>query len=295
MIKNAFHFLLLLFFFNVAQICFSQSILSESDSIPIEKPKQVKQNYIINRYSIHEISIILRDPKSVTERPKKFWENFTEGILTMSTGIITTSENESLYMTLNEINTNDFNTSWRIPLYFTGNFQKTRERVRNDDGSYSIDSKKGITIAWEKGAYGYIMEKSDSLGRFVLQTNFLSDSEGLTWLNKIEKESKWIKDKFRNYGPQLSTYNYSVSGLIRNKKFYMVNSGSNFRSVILIENEPVAIFQSDPNTMIIGKKNRIEPYILVKSKLEDTEIADILRLALLNRMLILYLSRDFYE
>ena len=274
---------------------FSQAILPAFDSLPVSKPKLMKQRYELNRPSIKEVSIVLRDPKQAEEIPKKFWENFAKGVLSLSTGIITTTNKESLWMTLNELNTNDLNTTWRIPLYFHGIYRKSHERVKESDGSVSLETEKGLYPDWSQEAYGYILEKTDSLGKFILRTDLRNDTVSQEWLRKIETEAGWVMNKLKKYEHFQMNYNFALSGIFKNRTFYIIHSGTHYRSLVILDDNPVAIFQSDPDFITLNKKDRIFPYTLIKKGLSEPEITDVLRLALLDRLISLYIGTDYYK
>ncbi len=273
----------------------SQKILSEYDSITITKPKLTIKTYQFNNPLLNEIAIVNSKPKAVSDNPNKFWKNLSGGALTLFTGISTGLSEESLWVTENKLKTNNSEFDWEIHFFFEGEYSKTRERIKNDDGSTSVSTEKGIYIDWSKQTYGLIIEKKDTVGDFTLLTNLHSDMESKNWLTKMENESTAVLSKTSKFIPDQMFYDFKVTGFYKEKYFKIIISGSNFKSLILFDSKPVAIFQGEPNYVLLGKKNRIDKYLLYEKMIGDSEIVDLLRLSMLSRLLAVSVSIDFYE
>ena len=78
---------------------------------------------------------------------------------------------------------------------------------------------------------------------------------------------------------------YVVFGNLRGKNFDVITCGNLHKSVIFIDDKVVAVFQGPPIVSVLRKKNKIIPYLLLDKSFEDSRKIDILRLALLNRLL----------
>lgn len=287
--------LLVILMVSVAFSATSQSIFLERDSLPIVKPRPLKNTYKVNHPDLNEISIKTKNPTPVGELPKKFWGNLAGGVLTLMSGINTTSSQETLWVMQNELISTNGANSWQVPLFFSGEYVKNRERVKNDDGTTSVETQKGVYIDWSKGGSALIIEKGDTLGGFDFATNLQEDTMSLYWLERLEADNSDLRAKLKKYQIGQMNYNLQTIGTIRGKFFYMVTSGNYFKSVIIIEGEPRAIFQSDPNFIILDKKDRISPYLLFANPTNEEDRTDLIRLALLNALLSRCVSVDFYD
>lgn len=283
--------LFLVSMFNAA----AQNILPEYDSIPVSKSKLKNKTYLFNNPLLKEISIVNGKPKAVSENPNKFWKNLTGGTLTMFTGISTGTSGESLWVTENQLKTANSEYECEVHFFFAGEYSKTRERIKNDDGSVSIETEKGIYIDWSKQTYGLIREKNDTIGEFVLLTDLHSDIESNKWLSKMENESTEVRSPSSKFLPAQMFYDFKITGLYKGKYFKIIISGKNYKSLILFDSKPVAIFQGEPGNIILGKKNRIEKYLLHEKMISDTEIIDLFRLSLLSRLLANIVGDDYYK
>ncbi len=278
------YYLTVLFFVLIIN-AFAQRILSDYDSIPVSKPKLTKDFYQLNHPVLNEITVVNSKPKPAADSPKNFWGNLAGGTFTLLTGVGTDSSDTALWMTNNALKANNTEFTWNILLFFPGELRKTRERVKNDDGSSSVEKVEWLEVDWSNTTHGFILEKSDTIGSFTMTTDVQFEMDGLTWLSRLEKESISRNSNPKKYFQYNLTDDFIISGLFYGKSFIIISSGSNNKSIILVENIPVALFQSIPDFIIMGKKNRIEPYILINKTLLDNKEIDIFRLSMLSRLI----------
>lgn len=273
----------------------AQKILPEYDSIPVTKSKLKNKTYLFNNPLLKEISIVNGKPKAVSENPNKFWKNLAGGTLTMFTGISTGTSGESIWVTENQLKTANSEYECEVHFFFAGEYSKTRERIKNDDGSSSIETEKGIYIDWSKQTYGFITEKHDTIGEFTLLTDLYSDIESNKWLSKMENESTEVRSSASKFLPAQMLIDFKITGFYKGKYFKIIISGKNYKSLILFDSKPVAIFQDEPGYVFLGRKNRIEKYLLHEKMISDTEIVDLFRLSLLSRLLATIAGDNYYE
>lgn len=272
-----------------------QTIIEQTDSLVIEKIKSFKSIYKLNHPDLKEISIFSPQPKAVTKIPKKFWGNMAEGAITLFSGFGTGSSEDAIWITENRLITTNLQYTWDIPLYFPGTFSKDRARVRNEDGSTSIETRKGIFIDWKNGAEGFIIEKKDTIGRFSLETDILDDAFSNNWIDKISIDGKYVESKLKKYRQGEMNYHFRLKGTFRDNEFCIINHGNLYRSLIFINGKPVAIYQSEPDFIILKKKDRVHPFILTEININETMKTDLYRLAFLSNMIAKAIRIDFYE
>ena len=281
--KAKFSLIILLSFFIVST--FAQRILTDCDSIIIPGPKLFSEVYKLDDPRLKQIKISTSTPESVTGKPKNFWGNLAGGLFTLTSGISTTSSEEDIWVTEDKLEAGNDGYTWGVHLFFPGEFSKVRNRVENDDGSKSTETEKSVSVNWDNGANGLIMENGDTIGRFSLSTDFQSDKEGQVWLQRIKDESQWVSEKLKKSEPGGMYDDYVVFGNLRGKNFDIITNGKLHKSVIFIDDKVVAVFQGPPVVSILGKKNKITPYLLLDRSFEESGKIDIFRLALLNRLL----------
>jgi len=270
---------------------FAQIFSEIKDSIPLDN------RGLKGVYKSEFATLKFRNGKSVkTALPVKRQpgSNFTEGLLTLTTGIRTSSKQEILLFSQNELIAKEASLTWQIPLFFNGEYVIERDRIENEDGSYSLESSKGYYIDWHRGAIGLIIENTDTIGEFVLVTDLQFDPEGEEWMAKIRNESTWVSEKLKKYDPNPQNYDFVIEGMVNGAQFEIYHSGNHYRSLILVEEKPEAVFQSEPDFIILGKKNKLSPYLLVE-KNTGPEIEYFFRLAILSRLISKTLLTDYYK
>jgi hypothetical protein len=272
----------------------SQKILSEYDSIPISKSKLKNKTYLFNNPLLKEISIVSGKPKAVSENPNKFWKNLSGGALTLFTGFTTGSSDTALWVTENQLKTANSEYECDIHFFFAGEYSKTRERVKNDDDSWSVETEKGIYIDWSQQTYGLLIEKNDTIGDFTILLDTWSDIESKKWLSEMNNENAEVSSTAIKFLPSQINIDFKITGYYKEKYFKIIISGKSYKSLILYDSKPVAIFQGDPNYITLGKKYRIEKYLLHEKMISDTEIIDLLRLSLLSRLLANIVGVKYY-
>jgi hypothetical protein len=272
----------------------SQKILSEYDSIPISKSKLKNKTYLFNNPLLKEISIVSGKPKAVSENPNKFWKNLSGGALTLFTGFTTGSSDTALWVTENQLKTANSEYECDIHFFFAGEYSKTRERVKNDDDSWSVETEKGIYIDWSQQTYGLLIEKNDTIGDFTILLDTWSDIESKKWLSEMNNENAEVSSTAIKFLPSQINIDFKITGYYKEKYFKIIISGKSYKSLILYDSKPVAIFQGDPNYITLGKKYRIEKYLLHEKMISDTEKIDLLRLSLLSRLLANIVGVKYY-
>lgn len=259
----------------------------------ISHPKPMKATYYVTHSRLHDVSLVTKSPDAVDAQPKKILGNLAGGLLTILSGISTSSSEETQWVMRNELNSTDATYAWGVPLFFSGEWTKDRERTRNEDGSYSVETTKGVHVDWRKETYGLLLEQGDTVGGFRLVTDLREDMEGTDWLLALAREGA-AATKRLNYFHHGQGYSFKVEGAIRGRAFSMYTNSNYFRSVIIVEDKPVAVFQCDPDYLAVGKKNRLHPYLLT-SRQAAAEQTNLIRLAFLNALLARCLDTDFFE
>ncbi|MFC4873546.1 hypothetical protein [Negadavirga shengliensis] len=268
----------------------AQIVPGERDSIPITKPKALQSRYVVNHSPIGEIRLVKRGIRSLDAERESFWGRLTGGAVTLISGLPTSYSGKSLWLSENELISSDPAFSWQVPIFIHGEEFRSRERIRNEDGSRSVETQIGVSADWTEGAFGLILEGSDTLGSFILLPDQFMERSGFYWLSRLERENSNLTAFIEKNEPVQVNSDFMVKAVFRGKELTMVSSGRGYRSLILLEDEPVAVFQGEPNFIVLNKKNRISPYMLaVKDKIDR---GDLIRLGLLNTLIAKFLREE---
>ena len=271
------------------------------DSLAIVKPKKGKTQYELVNAPLSEIRLKWKSPRRGPHTAAQMAGDATRNLLTsILGGAISTSQDMDWKLT-SELNTNVDSLNWRIELFCTGELEKESRRVKNEDGSRSLEKQKTAHLFWEKGTSGVIIEKEDTIGRFDVYLTSLDDSTLTTETRYIfEERDQRPTDP---WGFNFHGADYSLKGKFREKEIQVFFNGETNKGWIYLEGKMVSFFQSDNeppgsgSVVMIGKKSkatvqRLTPYLLHD---KTTPLIDCLRLGMMSRLVEGAVSRNSWE
>jgi len=265
------------------------------DSVPILKPRINNSLCIFEDNGTKNIQILDIEGELVRYKPNNFLRDLGNGALTVVTGIGFSTTTEGNWKISGKIQCNDSLSDWEINMFCEGYIEKNRERVRDDDGSYSVETSETNVFYWEKDASGLIIENQDTIGYFLIITNPAEDStlQALAgYMLPGKKAEGSEKHKFRvvvSWKP-VPGKDYGIIGKFRNKDFLIVRNGKDRKAWISLDNALVCKFQSDLDYPGLSKKFRIMPYLLINTTIPGQDRRDLFRLAMFSRFLNYYLN-----
>jgi len=265
------------------------------DSVPVLKPKINKSLYIFEDKGTKNIQIQDIEEEFVKYKPDKFLRDLGNGALTAITGIGFSTTTDGNWKVSGTIQCNDSLSDWIINIFCEGYVEKNRERVRDNDGSYSIETYETNVFYWDKDANGLIIENQDTIGYFLIITNPAEDSTLQSVAGYMLPEKKTEvneKQKFRvmvSWKP-VPGKDYGIIGKFRNMDFFIVRNGTDRKAWISVDNALVCKFQSDLDYPGLSKKFRIMPYLLINTTIPGHDRRDLFRLAMFSRFLNYYLN-----
>jgi len=266
------------------------------DSLPVIKPKMNQHLYHFNDDRGTEIQFWKHQP--VLFKGRKPMKDLGNEMLTLATGFNFTSSHEVIWKVDGRIECNDALPEWDIKLFCEGNLIKDRERVRDSDGSLSVETNKTKVLFWDKNATGAILEGADTVGFLLIVMDPLQNSQLKPWAAEIfsqrnnqplpASKNQWILNP--NYYRDVD---YGIVGIFRDKKLAIISNGSIFKTWIYMQNEFKCIFRADLDDNRISKKNRVMPYLLIDKNIPDTERRDLSRLAIMSRFINQVISGSY--
>jgi hypothetical protein len=267
------------------------------DSIPMLKPKGSKSLYRFTDNGAKEIQILDNKIELTRHKPNAFLRDAGNGALTALTGFGFGSTTDGTWKISGTIHCNDTLNDWLINMFCEGYLQKDRERVRNDDGSRSVETTETYVYYWEKNASGLIMESKDTIGYFLIVMNPREDSLLKSWSDVIlpkivDKENAKPKIKFTVSWKPLPGNDYGIIGKLRNRDFFIIRNGTDRKAWISMDNIMRCKFQSDPDYPGLSKKYNIMPYLLINKNVPGQDRRDLFRLSMLNRFMNSYLDQN---
>jgi len=265
------------------------------DSIPMFKPKVNRSLYRFEENGVKEIQIMDYHIELVRYKPNVFIRDIGNGALTALTGFGFGSTTEGNWKISGTIQCNDTLSDWIINMFCEGYLQTDRERVKNDDGSWTVETNETNVYYWEKNASGLIMESRDTIGYFLIIMNPREDTLIKEWSEyilpeKVANDNVKSKIKVTVSWKPVPGNDYGIVGKFRNKDFFIIRNGSDRKAWISMDKILRCKFQSDLDYPGLSKKYRIMPYLLINNNISGQDRRDLFRLAILSCFLNNYLN-----
>jgi hypothetical protein len=255
--------------------CFWQLEAQQQDSIPFGKVKMQTGTYELGRQGISEIQLKSGSPSQFLSTQPQGKENFSESVWTLLTGLSTSTLIESAWIYPNEIHLGE-RSRLALPLIVNGSYEKTRERVKTADGS-TLEHTEQFTLLLDEGALGWIIDQRDTLGSYrVIKRS--EDSLASLWSSCFNDDLKWLRVRLRKYGAIETPTDFLIEAKINDRQFLVVYSGQYFRAVVLSDGRAVATWQDTPYAIMLSKKYRINPYLLIPSGSADQDFMEFITL-----------------
>ncbi|RLD20170.1 MAG: hypothetical protein DRI71_10745 [Bacteroidetes bacterium] len=281
---------------SVAVISSSAQInTSNLDSIPFIKAKKMSNVYEFNhpaltwaRFSSPKAEKVDQGRYTTKEAAKDFGADIAEAFF--GGFWETTTSREMNWLITGQIVCEHDWLNWDIELYCSGELHKEKVREENMDGSKSVNTIKTIVVDWQGSVNGFLTENEKTIGQFLIISRPRSDSLFYNANKDVFNETKTIlksvyKNKYYTEALNRNLNEYAVVGKFRDERFVLIANGVSRNMWFFINDNLVCVFQPDLDDLLIRKKDRIMPYILVDGQVSDTELVDWYRLALVSKYL----------
>ncbi|MBW8334723.1 MAG: hypothetical protein K0M40_22090 [Prolixibacteraceae bacterium] len=202
------------------------------------------------------------------------------GMLTLLTGIGTGATKEVSWHMAGKISADYQKLNWDVDIYCPGSITKSKERVRNDDGSFSTENSRENEINWDR-SLGFIKNQSDTLGRFCVVMGPRSAPELKKWTTEVYKtEPAGMKGLIN------SKIEFALWGdLLGQENLIIYNSDENLLYVYKGK-ELRGIFQPEQKKILVRKKKIKQPFLLVNNALSEDVKTEVLFLAMIGQWFI---------
>jgi hypothetical protein len=282
--------LLMISVMSIAPCISGQSGVSDFDSVIFIKPRPSIDLYNFFDNGDKEIQLWGNKPELMQNRKNPGLRDAGNGVLTAITGIGLNVRTELTWKFEGTIKCNDSLPDWRIILLCDGYQEKTRERVKNDEGSWSVYTQVDDVHFWNLNAIGIILEGTDTIGFFVINMDPRKDTLLKPWsadvfLKKDAPQNFSSKNKWANPGMPETHIDYSITGILRSKNFTLIRNGRDKQAWIYIETVLISKFQPDRKYQLSGKKSPVLSYLLLDKNIVPADKCDMARLAVMNRFL----------
>jgi len=254
----------------------AQNIVVPCDTIHLSQKEYYRDDFSLQDTLISTISIQKAAAVEMNDVKFKPGGNILGGLATIATGIGFGSTKEVDWYMASTIRTSNPKLDWIFDVYCPGYVEKERTRVKNDDGSYSVETNYVNRFSWEKGAIGFIIEAGDTVGWHYVYRYPRTDTAAQKWSQIVYKGN-----------PEHTAINYrefALIGQFAGKESGILFNSEDNRIYIFNGNTLSGIYQCQkPPEFKLSKKKRkpfAQPYLLLNHSLTAWERMDVLRLAM---------------
>lgn len=239
------------------------------DSIPFEKVNMVKGEYELQNNALRNIILTSKKPVPFNKDELKSKGRASSSVWTLLTGIPTESINESAWILNNQVQVQDM--KFNLPVMVKGAFHRERERVKDEQGNRTIETTESVELYWKEGAWGWIVQERDTLGKFQLEIRTSQSDPEKLWQTYTDENIGWLKSKLKQHGLYANTYDFLVRGTMNNEPFLLVYSGRYYRLALVNEGQRKGVWQDKPYVVMLSKKHRVYPYVLLPGDVTPAE------------------------
>ncbi|MDH5382059.1 MAG: hypothetical protein OEW75_14475, partial [Cyclobacteriaceae bacterium] len=182
----------------------------------------------------------------------------------------------SLSKKMNIKRTNNTSYTWKIVMICPGEIEIERNRVKNEDGSHSVEKNENAVLFWKQGVVGFVLEEKDTIATYSIQIeqrNYAMDRNVV--FRELVNPTFNILDTRRKY---------IIKGIFRGLDFNIeiINNG---KSKINIDSHDIVFFPGFNNHVVGKQKLIIYPYMLYPSDLEAGAISEMLKFSIFSSTL----------
>lgn len=256
----------------------AQDTIIAFDTIQLVHTNYNREEYSLTDTLINSINIKTSPATQVNDVHYTLGADVLRGIMALAIGISFGGIKDVDWYLAAMIRTNNTKLDWILDVYCPGYVDQQKTRVKNGDGSYSVETNYENRFSWHKGAIGFIIESGDTIGWHYVYREPRTDTALLKWSQQAYGGLK-----------EHSALNYREFALLGkfngNESCILYNSKDN-RIYLFSGNDLSGIYQCQkpPPQITFNKKKRkvVHPYLLVNNKLTEWERVDILRLAMVG-------------
>jgi hypothetical protein len=260
-----------------------------ADSVAFVRVKFAFDKFNFSNGGTREIRIKGKGTKIVNDKGKSFKRYMGNGLLTLITGIGMGSSDSVNLKVAGTVICDDGLPDWKITLFCVGNEETRRERVKDDDGSISVDTETLYTYYWEKEATGFLTEGDDTVGFFKIVMNPREDSlikpmADYFFLPVQVEEAKNPDTMTQFMDSSTNLKDYGITGIFRGQSFAIISDGRQNKSWVFYNNKYLFMLHAG-NLMNQVRKGVTDPYLLINEIESGPDRRDLFRVAMVCRFL----------
>jgi hypothetical protein len=260
-----------------------------ADSVAFVRVKFTFDKFTFSDGGQREIRIKGNETKIVNDKGKSLKRYLGNGLLTLVTGVGMGSSDSVNLKVAGTVKCNDGLPDWKIALFCKGNEETSRERVKDDDGSISVNTETLYTYYWEKEATGFLTEGDDTVGFFKIvmkprEDTLIKPMADYFFLPVQVEEAKNPDTMTQFMDSSTTLKDYGITGIFRGQSFAIISDGRQNKSWVFYNNTYLFMLHSG-NMMNHVSKGVTDPYLLINNNESGPDRRDLFRLAMVCRFL----------
>ena len=233
-----------------------------------------RKKYTVEASKIGYIQLSGYNP-DIVHHLAKFGGDLVGESLTSLTGIGFGGTRDVEFVYPGHLNTLMPNYDWEMNVFCEGSITTERNRVKNSDGSRSVETTEQRYYYWDRGTKGVILGMSDTIGRLEIIRWPKPDPVLDTWIMEVSS-------KKREQGDSLfaTAWRYVTLCQFRGKETAVWYNYAANEIYILVGNELQGVLKIGKLPDRIKRKTPLEFTLLSQANLPENDRIDILRLAM---------------
>jgi len=238
--------------------------------------KGTNQKFMVKGATISEVTPSGYSPQVVTKQSTSFGE-LGSNTYTKYTGAGLGEKKDVDFVIPGLLSTDNSLLNWHMHFYCEGSVEKERKRIRNTDGTFSMQVFDLKSIYWGRGAIGYIIESGDTIGwyRMVFQPEITPELEEI--LQDVQEEVFLKSDSIF-----FLTWEYALVGEMRGRESALFFNSAVQKIYVITGVCLVGELQLESEIQTKSRKKLTEYILLAKNSSVPFGKDDLLRLAMLG-------------
>jgi len=239
-----------------------------------------KRKYTVEGSRIGYIELAGYNP-AVVHKLAKFGGDLVGESLTSLTGIGFGGTRDIEFVYPGHLDTPISGCDWQMNVYCDGSITTERNRVKNSDGSHSVQTTEQRYYYWDRGAKGIILEKGDTIGRYQVFSYSSSEPKADEYISLVTR-----KEKENGYDVYNPVWKYVLYGEFRGKECAILFNSSENIIYYIVDSDLKGILLTDSYSIRQRRKDRIEIKLLAQENTDENQKNDILRMAMFGQFLL---------
>jgi hypothetical protein len=275
--------------------CFSQHSTVGFDSIAVTPDKKKRLYFNVEYPPLQEISLKINPIKREKITSNSIFGDMGRNIIASIIGSWTVGKEMDFILPC-ELRSSVPDMGWNIFMYVQGQKQKSYEKTRDTYEGPGNGSSTQNKLYWEKGAWGILVDRKDTIAKIVLSIDPLHDSVLMAVAKELipekikTKEGEKKKEKFSLLYPpenwrKMGMVDYGIFGVFKEHNMLIIYGVEAAKGWIFWNSELQAVFKDQENPDTRRPSFSTAPFVLLRPQLNEQDKADLIRIAMFCKLM----------